>query len=210
MTAICSARSRTAPTASACRRSNRPRVAIEALNPDVKVITYQTRLDKENILDIFADYDIILDGTDNFSTRYLINDACVLLGKPNVHGSIFRFEGQSTVFDPPERPLLSLHLPRSAPARPRPELRRRRRAGRAAGIIGIIQATEVLKLALGIGTPLTGRLLMYDALEEEFRELNLDRDPNCPMCGEHGHTTLDDIEYTEVGCFVPALAGAAA
>ncbi len=186
------------------------RIAIEALNPDVKVVTYQTRLDKENILGIFEDYDIILDGTDNFSTRYLINDACVLLGKPNVHGSIFRFEGQSTVFDPPQGPCYRCIFPDPPPPDLAPNCAEGGVLGVLPGIIGVIQATEVIKLALGIGTPLTGRLLMYDALEEEFRELNLDRDPNCPMCGEHGHKTLDDIEYTEVGCFVPALAGAAA
>jgi molybdopterin/thiamine biosynthesis adenylyltransferase len=186
------------------------KLAIEALNPDVKVITYQTRLDKENILDIFADYDIILDGTDNFSTRYLINDACVLLGKPNVHGSIFRFEGQSTVFDPPNGPCYRCIFPDPPPPDLAPNCAEGGVLGVLPGIIGLIQSTEVLKLALGIGTTLSGRLLMYDALEEEFRELNLDRDPNCPMCGLHGHTTLDDIEYTEVGCFVPALAGAAA
>lgn len=186
------------------------REAIEALNPDVKVVTYQTRLDKENILEIFGDYDIILDGTDNFSTRYLINDACVLLGKPNVHGSIFRFEGQSTVFDPPAGPCYRCIFPDPPPPDLAPNCAEGGVLGVLPGIIGVIQATEVIKLALGIGTTLTGRLLMYDALEQEFRELTLDRDPNCPMCGEHGHTTLDDIEYTEVGCFVPALAGAVA
>lgn len=186
------------------------KVAIAALNPDVKVVPYQTRLDKQNILDIFTEYDIILDGTDNFSTRYLINDACVLLGKPNVHGSIFRFEGQATVFNPPGGPCYRCIFPDPPPPDLAPNCAEGGVLGVLPGIIGLIQSTEVLKLALGIGTTLTGRLLMYDALEEEFRELILDRDPNCPMCGVHGLTTLDDIEYTEVGCFVPALAGAVA
>lgn len=184
------------------------RAAIEALNPDVRVVTYQTRLDKENILDIFGGYDIILDGTDNFSTRYLINDACVLLGKPNVHGSIFRFEGQSTVFDPPNGPCYRCIFPDPPPPDLAPNCAEGGVLGVLPGIIGLIQSTEVLKIALGIGSTLSGRLLMYDALEEEFRELILDRDPNCPMCGDHGPMNLADIEYTEVGCFVPALAGA--
>jgi adenylyltransferase/sulfurtransferase len=186
------------------------KAAIEAINPDVKVITYQTRLDKENILDIFSQYDIILDGTDNFSTRYLINDACVILGKPNVHGSIFRFEGQATVFNPPDGPCYRCIFPDPPPPDLAPNCAEGGVLGVLPGTVGMLQATEVLKLALGIGNPLTGRLLMYDALEEEFRELILDRDPHCPMCGENGPMNLADIEYTEVGCFVPALAGAVA
>ena len=184
------------------------KMAIQAINPDVEVITYQTRLDKDNILDIFRDYDIIFDGTDNFSTRYLINDACVLLGKPNVHGSIYRFEGQSTVFHPPAGPCYRCIFPDPPPPDLAPNCAEGGVLGVLPGTIGILQSTEVLKLALGIGNPLIGRLLMYDALEEEFRELTLDRDSNCPMCGEHGPMNLADIEYTEVGCFVPALAGA--
>lgn len=186
------------------------KIAIQALNPDVEVITYQTRLDKTNVLDIFRDYDIIFDGTDNFSTRYLINDACVLLGKPNVHGSIYRFEGQTTVFHPPAGPCYRCIFPDPPPPDLAPNCAEGGVLGVLPGTIGILQSTEVLKLALGIGNPLIGRLLMYDALEEEFRELTLDRDPNCPMCGVHGPMNLEEIEYTEVGCFVPSLAGAIA
>jgi sulfur-carrier protein adenylyltransferase/sulfurtransferase len=186
------------------------RQSINAINPDVKVMAHETRLDKENILDIFEDYDIILDGTDNFSTRYLINDACVLLGKPNVHGSIFRFEGQSTVFYPPHGPCYRCLFPDPPPPDLAPNCAEAGVLGVLPGVIGLIQATEVIKLALNIGEPLIGRLLTYEALDQEFRELRLDRDPECPMCGVNGHKTLDDIEYTEVGCYVPALATAAA
>jgi molybdopterin/thiamine biosynthesis adenylyltransferase/rhodanese-related sulfurtransferase len=182
------------------------RVAIEALNPDVHVVKHETRLDQSNVLDIFSGYDVILDGTDNFATRYLINDACVLLNKPNAHGSIFRFEGQATTFIPHEGPCYRCLFPTPPPPELAPSCAEAGVLGLLPGTIGIIQATETTKLILGIGEPLVGRLLTYDALEMEFRELRLSRDPECPMCGPGAPTSLDDIEYTDVGCLIPALA----
>ena len=149
------------------------RVAIEAFNPDVNVVKHETRLDQSNVLDIFAEYDIILDGTDNFATRYLINDACVLLDKPNVHGSIFRFEGQATTFIPHEGPCYRCLFPTPPPPELAPSCAEAGVLGLLPGTVGIIQATETAKLILGIGEPLVGRLLTYDALEMEFRELRL-------------------------------------
>ena len=182
------------------------RLAIEAINPDVKVVKHETRLDKGNVLDIFSQYDIILDGTDNFATRYLINDATVLLNKPNIHGSIFRFEGQATTFIPYEGPCYRCLFPTPPPPELAPSCAEAGVLGLLPGTVGMIQATETAKLILGIGEPLVGRLLTYDALEMEFRELRLSRDPECPMCGPGAPTSLDDIEYTDVGCLIPALA----
>ncbi|MGE3797019.1 MAG: molybdopterin-synthase adenylyltransferase MoeB [Thermomicrobiales bacterium] len=185
------------------------KIAIQAINPDVHVNTYQFRLSKENVLDLFADYDIIYDGTDNFASRYLINDACVLLDKPNIHGSIFRFEGQATVFHPPAGPCYRCLFPDPPPPELAPNCAEAGVLGVLPGTIGLIQATETIKIALGIGESLVGRLLAYDALYQEFRELKLDRDPACPMCGENRPASLDDIEYTDVGCLIPAFASAA-
>jgi len=184
------------------------RQAILGLNPDVRVIGHETRLSKENVLDIFGDYDIILDGTDNFASRYLINDACVLLGKPTIHGSIFRFEGQTTVFNYDSGPCYRCLFPDPPPPELAPNCAEAGVLGALPGIIGVIQATETLKLILGLGESLSGRLLMYDALEMEFREMRLRKDPECPICGPNAPFTLDDIEYTDVACMVPALAGA--
>ena len=184
------------------------RLAIEALNPDVLVVKHETRIDKENVLEIFSRYDIILDGTDNFATRYLINDATVLLGKPNVHGSIFRFEGQATTFIPHEGPCYRCLFPTPPPPELAPSCAEAGVLGLLPGTVGIIQATEVAKLILGIGQPLVGRLLTYDALEMEFRELRLSRDPECPMCGPGAPTSLEEIEYTDVGCRIPELTAA--
>lgn len=184
------------------------RQAILALNPDVSVIAHEVRLDKENVLDIFVDYDIILDGTDNFATRYLINDACVLLNKPNAHGSIFRFEGQATTFVPYVGPCYRCLFPTPPPPELAPSCAEAGVLGLLPGTVGIIQATEVAKLILSIGEPLIGRLLTYDALEMEFRELRLSRDPECPMCGPGAPTSLEDIEYSDVGCRIPALTAA--
>jgi molybdopterin/thiamine biosynthesis adenylyltransferase/rhodanese-related sulfurtransferase len=182
------------------------RLAIEAINPDVNVVKHETRLDKSNVLDIFSQYDVILDGTDNFATRYLINDATVLLNKPNVHGSIFRFEGQATTFIPYEGPCYRCLFPTPPPPELAPSCAEAGVLGLLPGTVGIVQATETAKLILGIGEPLVGRLLTYDALGMEFRELRLSRDPECPMCGPGAPTSLDDIEYTDVGCLIPALA----
>ena len=167
--------------------------AIADLNPDVKVVPHQERLNSGNVDRIFADYEVVVDGTDNFPTRYLVNDASVFLGKPVVHGSIFRFDGQVTTFIPEKaakklgvagEPLLPLPVPGAAAAAPGAELPggrcprdslRHRRAR--------IQATEAIKIVLGKGTTLAGRLLTYDSLKMKFRELKLRRDPNCPVCG---------------------------
>jgi molybdopterin/thiamine biosynthesis adenylyltransferase/rhodanese-related sulfurtransferase len=182
------------------------RIAIESINPDVNVVKHETRLDKSNVLDIFSQYDVILDGTDNFATRYLINDATVLLNKPNVHGSIFRFEGQATTFIPYEGPCYRCLFPTPPPPELAPSCAEAGVLGLLPGMVGMIQATETAKLILGIGEPLVGRLLTYDALGMEFRELRLSRDPECPMCGPGAPTSLDEIEYTDVGCLIPALA----
>jgi molybdopterin/thiamine biosynthesis adenylyltransferase/rhodanese-related sulfurtransferase len=182
------------------------RIAIESINPDVEVVKHETRLDKSNVLEIFSQYDVILDGTDNFATRYLINDATVLLNKPNVHGSIFRFEGQATTFIPYEGPCYRCLFPTPPPPELAPSCAEAGVLGLLPGMVGMIQATETAKLILGIGEPLVGRLLTYDALGMEFRELRLSRDPECPMCGPGAPTSLDEIEYTDVGCLIPALA----
>jgi adenylyltransferase/sulfurtransferase len=182
------------------------RQTITALNPDVKVVGHEVRLTKSNVLDIFKDYDIIVDGTDNFATRYLINDATVLLRKPNVHGSIYRFEGQATTFLPHEGPCYRCLFPEPPPPEMAPSCAEAGVLGLLPGTIGIIQATEVVKLILGIGDPLVGRLLTYDALSTTFRELKLRRDPHCPMCGADAPTSLEDIEYSDVACAIPAAA----
>ena len=186
------------------------RQTIKALNPDVNVIGYETRLNKENVLDIFSEYDVILDGTDNFSSRYLINDACVLLGKPNVHGSIFRFEGQLSVFDSRTGPCYRCLFPDPPPPELAPSCSEAGVLGVLPGVVGILQATEVIKLILEIGDPLVGRLVHYDALDVSFRNLRVDKDPACPMCGPGAPTSLDEIVYSELTCAVPGLARAGA
>ncbi len=163
------------------------RETIEALNPDVKVVTYIERLDETNVARIIADYDVIVDGTDNFPTRYLLNDAALLANIPVVHGSVFRFEGQLTVFKPYEGPCYRCLYPEPPPAALAPSCAEAGVLGVLPGIIGLLQATETIKLLLGIGDPLVGRLMTYDALAGEFNELRLFRDPECPACGEHAH-----------------------
>ncbi len=163
------------------------RETIEALNPDVKVITYIERLDESNVARIIADYDVILDGTDNFPTRYLLNDAAIIADKPVVHGSVFRFEGQLTVFKPYEGPCYRCLYPEPPPMALAPSCAEAGVLGVLPGIIGLLQATETIKLLLGIGDPLVGRMMTYDALAGEFNELRLFRDPECPACGEHAH-----------------------
>lgn len=174
---------------------------IQALNPDVNVKLFNERLTSGNIIDIFADYDYILDGTDNFSTRYLINDACVMTGKTNIHGSILRFEGQATVFKPIEGPCYRCLYPEPPPPGMVPNCQEGGVLGVLAGIIGNIQAVETLKMIIGIGTPLIGKLLLYDALNTEFRKLNLKRDVNCPVCGDNP-TITELIDYEEF-CGIP-------
>ena len=177
------------------------RESIEALNPDVKVITYIERLDESNVARSIADYDFIIDGTDNFPTRYLLNDAALIANKPVVHGSVFRFEGQLTVFKPYEGPCYRCLYPEPPPPALAPSCAEAGVLGVLPGIIGLLQATETIKLLLGIGDPLVGRLMTYDALAGEFSELHLFRDPHCPACGENAHPE-NLPTYAEV-CAVP-------
>src|SRR6266571_2601312 len=178
------------------------RETLEALNPDVKVITYIERLDETNVARIIADYDVILDGTDNFPTRYLLNDAALLANKPVVHGSVFRFEGQLTVFKPNEGPCYRCLYPEPPPPELAPSCAEAGVLGVLPGIIGLLQATETIKLLLAIGDPLVGRLMTYDGLAGEFNELRLFRDPDCPACGENAH--LENLPMYAEFCAVPA------
>jgi sulfur-carrier protein adenylyltransferase/sulfurtransferase len=178
------------------------RETIEALNPDVKVITYIERLDETNVARIIADYDVIVDGTDNFPTRYLLNDAALIANKPVVHGSVFRFEGQLTVFKPYDGPCYRCLYPEPPPAALAPSCAEAGVLGVLPGIIGLLQATETIKLLLGIGDPLVGRLMTYDALAGEFSELRLYRDPKCPACGENAHP--ENLPTYAEFCAMPA------
>src|SRR5579884_3569944 len=173
------------------------------INPYVEVEKHETALSSENALDLLRPYDIVIDGTDNFPTRYLVNDACVLLKKPNVYGSIFRFEGQATVFAYQDGPCYRCLYPEPPPPGLVPSCAEGGVLGILPGIIGLIQATEAVKLILGIGEPLKGRLLLYDALGMKFRELRLRRDRNCPVCGEHP-TVTKLIDYQEFCGLRPA------
>lgn len=167
---------------------------IRDLNPFVEVTTYNTGLTSDNAFDILGPYDIVVDGTDNFPTRYLVNDACVMLGKPNVYGSIFRFEGQASVFSVNEGPCYRCLYPEPPPPGLVPSCAEGGVLGVLPGIIGTIQATEAIKLILGIGDPLIGRLLLFDALEMRFRELKVRKNPACPVCGENP-TVTELIDY---------------
>ena len=166
------------------------------LNPEIQVDQFETRLTSENALDILRDYDIVVDGTDNFPTRYLVNDACVLLGKPNVYGSIFRFEGQITVFGYPGGPCYRCLYPEPPPPGLVPSCAEGGVLGVLPGIVGTIQAAETLKLIIGVGEALIGRLLLFDALSMTFRALKLRKNPQCPVCGEHPVVTKL-IDYAE-------------
>lgn len=170
------------------------RERIQDVNPHVAVDTYELRLTSANALDILREYDIVVDGTDNFATRYLTNDACVLLGKPNVYGSIFRFEGQASVFATEHGPCYRCLYPEPPPPGAVPSCAEGGVLGVLPGIVGTIQATEALKLLLGIGAPLIGRLLLIDALGSRFRTVGLERDPNCPACGTHEIRELIDYD----------------
>ena len=171
------------------------------INPYVELEKHETALTSENALDILKNYDIVIDGTDNFPTRYLVNDACVLLGKPNVYGSIFRFEGQATVFAYEGGPCYRCLYPEPPPPGLVPSCAEGGVLGILPGTIGLIQATEAVKLILGIGEPLVGRLLLYDALGMRFRELKLRKNPECPVCGDHP-TITKLIDYQEF-CGIP-------
>lgn len=181
---------------------DRPKVqsgkeTLNSINPEVEVVIHETMLTSENALDIIEPYDIVVDGTDNFPTRYLTNDACVLLKKPNVYGSIFRFEGQASVFAPElGGPCYRCLYPEPPPPGMVPSCAEGGVLGVLPGIIGCIQATEIIKLALGKGEPLINRLMLYSALDMSFRELKLRRDPKCPICGENP-TITELIDYQE-------------
>jgi molybdopterin/thiamine biosynthesis adenylyltransferase/rhodanese-related sulfurtransferase/molybdopterin converting factor small subunit len=176
---------------------------LNAINPHVDIQTYETALSSENALKLFEPYDVILDGTDNFPTRYLTNDACVLLGKPNAYGSIFRFEGQASVFATKNGPCYRCLYPEPPPPGLVPSCAEGGVLGVLPGVIGVIQATEAIKLIAGIGEPLIGRFLIYDALKMRFRELKLRKDPDCPVCGTHP-TITELIDYEQFCGIQPA------
>jgi adenylyltransferase/sulfurtransferase len=183
----------------ATRDVGRPKVEvaaerIRALNPDVRVVAHAVRVTSQNALDLLAGWDVIVDGSDNFPTRYLVNDACVLLGKPNVHGSIFRFDGQASVFDARRGPCYRCLYPEPPPPGAVPSCAEGGVLGVLPGLVALVQATETLKLLAGIGEPLVGRLLQVDALGMEFREFRIQKDPKCPACGEQP-TITQLIDY---------------
>src|SRR5216683_1709681 len=176
---------------------------LKAINPFLNIRKFDTRLSSENALELFREFDVIADGTDNFPTRYLVNDACVLTGKPNVYGSIFRFEGQASVFATKEGPCYRCLYPEPPPPGLVPSCAEGGVLGVLPGMIGMIQATEAIKLILGVGEPLIGRFLIYDALRMRFRELKLRKDPDCPVCGTHPTVTAL-IDYEQFCGILPA------
>jgi sulfur-carrier protein adenylyltransferase/sulfurtransferase len=178
---------------------------LQDLNPHIEVSTHEAMISSENALDLMRPYDVIVDGTDNFPTRYLTNDASVMLGKPNVYGSIFRFEGQATVFSPKDGgPCYRCLYPEPPPPGLVPSCAEGGVLGVLPGVIGTIQATEAIKLLMGIGEPLIGRLMLYDALAMRFRELKLRRDPNCPVCGDNP-TVTELIDYEQFCGILPEV-----
>jgi adenylyltransferase/sulfurtransferase len=192
------------------RKTESARARINDLNPNVQVSTYEEQVTSENALDMMRPYDVIIDGTDNFPTRYLSNDASVMLGKPNVYGSIFRFEGQATVFSPKDGgPCYRCLYPEPPPPGLVPSCAEGGVLGVLPGVIGTIQATEAIKILTGIGEPLIGRLMLYDALNMRFRELKLRRNPDCPVCGEHP-TVTELIDYDQFCGILPEPEGDAA
>ncbi len=179
------------------RKVDSARQTLTALNPDVDVVTYDTRLGADNVLDILEGYDVIVDGTDNFPTRYLVNDAALLLRIPVVHGSIFRFDGQVTIFSPYVGPCYRCMIPEPPPAELAPSCAEAGVLGVLPGIVGSLQAVETIKILLGLGEPLIGRLLTYDALDQSFRSYKVRRDPSCPACGE-GAGPIQIAEYDDL------------
>lgn len=168
---------------------------LKGINSDVKVVPHKVRLDRTNVLEIFGQYDLIVNGCDNFATRYLVNDACVFLKKPMIDGSIFRFEGQVTIFDPSRGgPCYRCLYPTPPPPDMAPSCQEAGVFGVLPGIIGSLQAVEVIKLAIGCGEPLVGKLILYDALKQKFREMKVRRDKECPVCGDHP-TIKELIDY---------------
>jgi molybdopterin/thiamine biosynthesis adenylyltransferase/rhodanese-related sulfurtransferase len=178
------------------RKVDSAKKTLTALNPDVNVVTYDVRLGADNVLEIIDGYDLIVDGTDNFPTRYLVNDASLVKRIPVVHGSIFRFEGQATVFAPYEGPCYRCLIPEPPPPELAPSCAEAGVLGVLPGIIGSIQAIEAIKVLLGLGEPLIGRLLAYDSLEQSFRTFKVNRDPNCPACGPDAEIVI--AEYDEL------------
>ncbi|HEU0163572.1 MAG TPA: molybdopterin-synthase adenylyltransferase MoeB [Thermomicrobiales bacterium] len=181
------------------------RIAIEALNPDVRVEEHRVHLTKENAFDLFRQYDVIVDGSDNFATRYLVSDVCVLLKKPFVHGSIYRFEGHISAFDPRDAnsPCYRCLFPSPPPPELAPNCAEAGVLGLLPGTVGLLQATETVKILLGIGETLVGKLLTYNALTTTFRTLRLSKDPHCPMCSDEGPDSIEGITYDEIACAIP-------
>jgi molybdopterin/thiamine biosynthesis adenylyltransferase len=178
------------------RKCQSAKTTMEGINPDVTVIPHDARLTSENIMDVLANYDLVVDGTDNFPTRYLVNDACVFTGKPLVHAGILRFEGQVTTIVPGQGPCYRCLYPQPPPPGMVPSCQEAGILGVTAGVVGTLQATEALKLILGIGEPLIGRLLLYDALDMAFRTIRVARKPECPVCGEAA-TIKELIDYEQ-------------
>lgn len=172
------------------------RETIEAINPGIRVLEHRQRLSSANVMGIIGGYDLILDGTDNFSTRFLLNDACVLAGKACVYGAVFRFEGQVSVFDPKKGPCYRCFVPEMPPPGSVPSCQEAGVLGVLPGTVGLLQATEAIKLILGIGRPLIGRLLLFDALEMETHEVKIRKNPHCPACGQDARLKEPrDYEY---------------
>jgi molybdopterin/thiamine biosynthesis adenylyltransferase len=172
------------------------RLTLQGLNPDLKVVPYQARLTSDNVMDVIADYDVIIDGADNFPTRYLLNDAALKLGKPVIHASIFRFEGQMTTFLPHDGPCYRCLYPDPPPPGMAPSCQEAGVLGVLPGLVGCVQATEALKLILGVGQSLSGRLLVFDALGTKFRTLKLRKDPNCRVCSKDPEQ-IELIDYEQ-------------
>jgi len=177
---------------------------LNALNPEVEVVTHEMAVSSQNALELFAGYDLVVDGTDNFPTRYLVNDACVLSGKPNIYGSIYRFEGQASVFATADGPCYRCMFPEPPPPGLVPSCAEGGVLGILPGVVGTIQATEAVKVILGVGEPLIGRFLLFDALKMRFRELKVRKDPECPVCGDHP-TVTKLIDYEQFCGITPVV-----
>ena len=176
------------------------KATLNEINPDVEIVMYQQRLSSKNVFQLFEDYDLVIDGCDNFPTRYLINDACVMIGKPNIHGSIFQFEGQVTVFYPGKGPCYRCLYPSPPPPGMAPSCQEAGVFGVLPGIVGSVQAVEAIKVLLEIGDPLIGQLLLFDALGMSFKRMKLHQDSECPICGANPtiHELIDYEEFCQV------------
>ena len=176
------------------------KATLNEINPDVEIVMYQQRLSSENVFQLFEDYDLVIDGCDNFPTRYLINDACVMMGKPNIHGSIFQFEGQVTIFYPGKGPCYRCLYPSPPPPGMAPSCQEAGVFGVLPGIVGSVQAVEAIKVLLEIGDPLIGQLLLFDALGMSFKRMRLHQDSECPICGANPtiHELINYEEFCQV------------